>query len=80
MANQVEDGDTPLLAPAELERLGFKLAAYPLTLLSAATRAMQLALEAFGQGTAPAPRLPFDELRQLLGFPDYDAELSRYRD
>ena len=37
MANLVEGGDTPLLAPAALEALGYRIAAYPLTLLSAAT-------------------------------------------
>ena len=36
MANLVEGGDTPLLPPARLEALGYRIAAYPLTLLSAA--------------------------------------------
>lgn len=79
LANLVEDGATPLLAPDELERLGFKLAAYPLTLLSAATRGMQSALEALGRGATPGERLAFSDLQQLLGFADYDAELAQYR-
>jgi 2-methylisocitrate lyase-like PEP mutase family enzyme len=79
MANLVEDGDTPLLAPAELEALGFDIAAYPLTLLSATARAMQSALEALKVGESPEPRLPFAELRELVGFPDYDEALERYR-
>jgi 2-methylisocitrate lyase-like PEP mutase family enzyme len=79
MANLVEDGDTPLLAPAELEALGFDIAAYPLTLLSATARAMQSALEALKVGESPEPRLPFVELRELVGFPDYDEALERYR-
>jgi 2-methylisocitrate lyase-like PEP mutase family enzyme len=78
MANLVEGGDTPLLAPAQLEEMGYRIAAYPLTLLSAATSAMQRALEALRSGE-PAPGLvPFDELRRLLGFDAYDRDLARY--
>ncbi len=78
MANLVEGGDTPWLAPARLEALGYRIAAYPLTLLSAATRAMQDALAALRRGE-PAPCvLPFAELRELVGFDAYDAEQARY--
>jgi len=79
LANLVEDGATPLLPPDELERLGFKLAAYPLTLLSAAVRGMQVALEALDSGATPGERVAFSDLQRLLGFADYDEELSRYR-
>lgn len=45
MANMLEGGGkTPILAPAELEELGFKLVAYPLSLLGVSIRAMQTAL------------------------------------
>jgi 2-methylisocitrate lyase-like PEP mutase family enzyme len=78
MANLVEGGETPLLPPARLEELGYRIAAYPLTLLAAATRAMQRALEALRDG-APGPELvPFEELRRLVGFDAYDRELARY--
>jgi 2-methylisocitrate lyase-like PEP mutase family enzyme len=78
MANLVEGGETPLLPPARLEELGYKIAAHPLTLLSAATRAMQRALAAL-RGGEPCPELvPFDELRRLVGFDAYDRELARY--
>jgi 2-methylisocitrate lyase-like PEP mutase family enzyme len=79
MANLVEGGDTPVLAPAKLEALGYRIAAYPLTLLSAATRAMQLALGALGRGETPAGLLSFAELREVVGFDDYDREQARYR-
>jgi 2-methylisocitrate lyase-like PEP mutase family enzyme len=80
MANMVDQGLTPVLAPARLEALGFKLAAYPLTLLAAATRAMQQALAALrGEGAAP-DRVGFAELQEIVGFPDYDRELSHYGD
>jgi 2-methylisocitrate lyase-like PEP mutase family enzyme len=79
MANMVEQGDTPLLPPARLEALGYRIAAYPLTLLSAAVRAMQEALAAMAAGRHPESLLPFDELREIVGFPEYDREQQRYR-
>jgi len=78
MANLVEGGDTPLLAPKALEALGYRIAAYPLTLLNAATSAMRRALDALRRGERPAELLPFAELRALVGFDDYDAERMRY--
>ncbi len=71
MANMVEQGDTPLLPPAHLEEIGYKIAAYPLTLLSAAAYAMQEALAALRVGQPPQHLLDFAALRQLVGFPAY---------
>ncbi|MCZ6465466.1 MAG: isocitrate lyase/PEP mutase family protein [Proteobacteria bacterium] len=79
MANLVEQGETPVLPPGRLEELGYKIAAYPLTLLSAATRAMSEALEALRAGRTPERLLGFPELQELVGFADYDREQSRYR-
>jgi len=80
MANLVEGGDTPILPPARLEALGYRIAAYPLTLLNAATRAMQRALEALGRGETPADLLPFPSLREIVGFDAYDEASARYAD
>ena len=80
LANQVEGGETPLLPPAALAEIGYKVVAHPLTLLSASMRAMQEALRALERGTAPDNLLDFAELRELVGFPDYDANLARYAD
>ena len=80
MANMVEQGLTPVVSPARLEELGFKLAAYPLTLLSAAVHAMQQALESLRGAAQAPPRVGFAELQQIVGFPDYDRESARYRD
>lgn len=78
MANIVEGGDTPALPPARLEEIGFKIAAYPLTLLSSAARAMEDALAALAAGI-PAPQvLSFEELQDLVGFPAYDKALGAY--
>ena len=79
MANLVEGGDTPILPPRRLAELGYAIAAYPLTLLSSAIRAMQDALAALGRGETPAGLLPFATLREVVGFPEYDAEQARYR-
>jgi len=79
MANMVEDGDTPLLAPKVLEEIGYRIAAYPLTLLSAAVKAMQGALEDMKAGIHPDDRLlKFSELRTIVGFDAYEAEAKRF--
>jgi 2-methylisocitrate lyase-like PEP mutase family enzyme len=78
MANMVEGGDTPVLSPERLEAIGYRIAAYPLTLLSVATRAMQDALAALARGETPEGLLEFDALRDVVGFSDYDAEAARY--
>jgi 2-methylisocitrate lyase-like PEP mutase family enzyme len=58
--------------------MGYRIAAYPLTLLSVAARAMQDALAALHEGRAPERRLSFAELRALVGFDAYDALARRY--
>jgi 2-methylisocitrate lyase-like PEP mutase family enzyme len=79
MANLVEDGDTPLLPPMRLEEIGYKIAAYPLTLLSSAVRAMQRALAALAEGRSPDALLDFAVLREIVGFTAYDEQSERYR-
>ena len=76
MANMVEQGDTPVLPPERLEALGFKIAAYPLTLLSAAVAAMHDALASLGQGATPERLTSFEALREVVGFDAYDAALT----
>jgi 2-methylisocitrate lyase-like PEP mutase family enzyme len=78
LANLLEGGKTPILSHAELEAFGFKLAAYPLTLLNASIVAMRRALETIGRGEPVPGLMPFSELRQLVGFDDYDRDAARY--
>jgi len=79
MANMVESGETPMLPPAQLEALGYRIVAYPLTLLSAAIRAMRESLEVMKAGDHPSDRLlDFAELRRIVGFDDYYTEEARY--
>lgn len=79
MANMVEGGKTPIPSMAQLHGLGFRFAAFPLTLLSAAMRAMKECLVDMRAGRHPADRiLDFTELRRDIGFDAYyDAE-TRY--
>jgi 2-methylisocitrate lyase-like PEP mutase family enzyme len=79
MANMLEQGKTPLLPPARLEEIGFKIAAYPLTLLSAAARSMQDALADLQSGCHPQRLLEFETLQELAGFDAYFAEEERYK-
>lgn len=81
MANLVEGGATPLLSHAELQRIGYRLAAYPLTLLSAVTRAMQEALQVIKAGNHPNEALlDFPSLRKAVGFDAYYEEEANYAD
>lgn len=80
MANMVEGGATPILPPEQLADIGYNHAAYPLTLMSAAMRAMQDALAALRDGRPPQGLLAFEELRRLVGFNDYYDLETRYTD
>ena len=79
MVNMVEQGSTPVLEPARLESLGFQIAAYPLTLLSRAIRAMNEALAELADGRSPVGLLDFEDLREIVGFNEYDLEQARYK-
>jgi len=80
LANMLEFGKTPLLSAQELLSLGYTVAAYPLTLLSASTKAMQDALLALREsGIAPVNQiLPFSDLQRVVGFNEYYKDLERY--
>ena len=77
----LEFGSTPILPPAELEAMGYTVAAYPLTLLSASVKAMQEALRllAAGKGTEDL-LVDFQALKQVVGFSEYDEEQRRVKE
>lgn len=79
LANMLEGGRTPWVAPKELEELGYKIAAYPVTLLSAAVVAMRRVLDEVQRGLPATGLLSFAELRDVVGFDAYDAVARRYR-
>src|SRR5690348_13476551 len=81
MANMVPGGKTPILPPQDLQSVGYKLALYPVVLMSSAITAMQAALAALKpDGKVPLPpSISFAELQQLVGFPDYWQRETRYK-
>lgn len=78
LANMLEGGRTPILPPADLEDLGYSLAAYPLTLLSTMTAAATAALEDLRQGRPVAGLTEFPRLCEQVGFEEYWAEDAAY--
>lgn len=83
VANMIEKGRTPMLSPAELHELGFDLIASPLSLLFAATKAVQdMASVVRTEGTTREhlDRLvPFDDFTALVDLDDHYAIEARYR-
>lgn len=80
MANLVEEGTTPILPMERLHELGYRFAAYPLTLLSASMKSIAESLGHFNASDhGSIERLDFADLRKIAGFDDYyDAE-QRYQ-
>jgi len=80
LANMLEFGVTPILPPEELKEMGYTMAAYPLTLLSASIKAMQQALAAIKTGS-PTDEfiLPFEETKDVVGFTHYAKQEEKYR-
>lgn len=80
LANMLEQGSTPILPPSELKLMGYTLAAYPLTLLSASIRAMTEALENIKEGRSTDKLIsPFATTKDAVGFSWYAEEEDRYR-
>lgn len=83
LANMLEEGQTPLLSAGELGALGFTIAAYPLTLVSAAIRAMEAALAALAAGGGDTPEgrallSSFAHVQDVAGFNDFYALEDHY--
>jgi 2-methylisocitrate lyase-like PEP mutase family enzyme len=79
LANMLEGGQTPILPPSELAEMGFAIAAYPLTCLSAAARAMMETLDSLRNGRDhTGALLPFESLKRVVGFEDYYTAEARY--
>eukprot|EP00548_Thalassiothrix_antarctica_P007589 CAMPEP_0194150900 /NCGR_PEP_ID=MMETSP0152-20130528/45670_1 /TAXON_ID=1049557 /ORGANISM="Thalassiothrix antarctica, Strain L6-D1" /LENGTH=263 /DNA_ID=CAMNT_0038854239 /DNA_START=307 /DNA_END=1098 /DNA_ORIENTATION=- len=73
LANLLEGGKTPILTIEDLDEIGFSLAAYPLSLLSAATKAMNNVLDAQAKSSRgyEDDLLEFKELKSSVGFDAY---------
>ena len=69
-----------MLPPRELKKLGYTIAAYPLTLLSASVRAMNESLERIKKGEPTDDLIAtFEETKDVVGFTRYAAEQERYK-
>jgi 2-methylisocitrate lyase-like PEP mutase family enzyme len=83
MANMIEGGQTPLLTAAELNEMGFKLVAFAVSCLLAATKAMQRAMKVLREeGTTRAivtEMTNFGDFNDLIGFPEVRAFEAKYR-
>ena len=80
MANMVEGGKTPIPSMQKLDALGFRLAIFPLTLMSAAMRAIEKALAEMKADRLPADQdlIGFDAIKRIAGFDAYYAAEGRY--
>jgi 2-methylisocitrate lyase-like PEP mutase family enzyme len=80
LANMVHQGKTPVLPPAELEAIGYRMAVYPVVALTAIIHAMRqgfAALKAGNDARLP-PAVTFPELQDAVGFPAYWEAEKRY--
>lgn len=82
MANLIEGGMTPFLSAAELQELGFSIAAYPHSLILTCIRSIQRTLaEIKEKGTTKGvldTMADFNELDELIGFPEAREWEARY--
>lgn len=79
MINLIEDGETPLLEMNELEDIGFKIAVFPLTLMSASVKTMQESLKNMKNKTYNTNVSKFSDLRDIVGFNEYDEIEDKYK-
>jgi len=80
MANMLEGGVTPVLPPQRLEEIGYRIAAYPLTLLDSSVYAMREALVELTAGRISKRSVDFATIRDIVCFDEYDRLLQRYAD
>ena len=79
IANIVEGGITPNLSMRELSDIGYKMAVYPLTVMSSAMNAMIKSLDLLMKDEDRSDLLiDFKDLRKRVGFDDYYEISSKY--
>ncbi|CAN7773521.1 isocitrate lyase/PEP mutase family protein [Variovorax sp. LjRoot84] len=80
LANMLEGGRTPILRPAELEQLGFRIVIYGISLLMCITRTMRetLADIASGELRLTGSGVSFEEYKNLVGLPKWSRIEDRY--
>ncbi|MFN9161228.1 MAG: oxaloacetate decarboxylase [Alphaproteobacteria bacterium] len=73
MANMVEDGKTPMLPPAELAALGYRLVIFPVTALLAAAHAYETAYRRLlaGEQVLRSERITFQHYNEIMDLKSY---------
>ena len=81
LANMLEGGRTPVLTPAELEQIGFRIAIYGISLLMHAVRAMENVLADLAQGKVDfaGKGVGFEEYKSIVRFEHWAAIEARYQ-
>mmetsp|Transcript_16435 Transcript_16435/g.33866 ORF Transcript_16435/g.33866 Transcript_16435/m.33866 type:complete len:351 (+) Transcript_16435:184-1236(+) len=80
LANMLEGGSTPILPLSELEDMGYNLAAYPLTMMSAAIKAMDGVLDKISKGErTEGDILEFERVKEIVGFGEVKRLDDRYK-
>jgi 2-methylisocitrate lyase-like PEP mutase family enzyme len=81
LANMLEGGRTPILRPADLETMGFRIVIYGISLLMRATRSMQetLADIASGELRLSGTGVGFEEYKSIVGMDAWSRIEDRYR-
>jgi 2-methylisocitrate lyase-like PEP mutase family enzyme len=79
VANMVEDGKTPWLAPEALHALGYRIALYPITALLAAAKTLEdvYGKVIAGRASEVTSRLKFGEYNEVVGLADAIARGAR---
>ena len=78
LLNVIEGGKTPVLPRARVAELGYSIVLHPLTLLMVAARALTEHLAAGDGMRLCQPPPTFEQLRELVGFPEHDELARRY--
>ncbi len=81
LANMLEGGRTPMLPPAELERMGFRIAIYGISALMHAVQAMQdvFAKLARGDVSFAGGGVGFEAYKSIVGFERWSEIEDRYQ-
>ena len=80
LANMLEGGRTPVLTPAELERLGFRIVIYGISLLVHAVQAMENVLTCLVRGKVDfaGKGVGFEDYKSIVGFEHWATIEAKY--
>ena len=79
--NMLEGGRTPVLTPAELEQIGFRIAIYGISLLMHAVRAMENVLTSLARGKVDfaGKGVGFEDYKSIVRFEHWAAIEAKYQ-